>query len=105
MPNSKDCQTRPAHRTIKCLAAVIALFVATGAIASMEASTFTTQMLDGATCTIDSASTLNFAGPGTLGANVDRASTIEVTCTNSTPYSVGLAAGTYTDTIMVTVTY
>ena len=43
MSNSNDCQNRPAHRTIKCVVAVIGLFIATGAIASMNTSTFTTQ--------------------------------------------------------------
>ena len=41
MSNSHDCKTRPAHNAIKCVAIVIGLFVATGAIASMN--TFATQ--------------------------------------------------------------
>jgi hypothetical protein len=41
MSISTDCKTRPAHSAIKCVAIVIGLFVATGAIASM--STFATQ--------------------------------------------------------------
>ena len=36
MSNSSDCKTRPAHSAIKCVAIVIGLFVATGAIASMK---------------------------------------------------------------------
>ena len=53
MSNSNDCKTRPAHRAIKCMAIVVGLFVATGAIASMN--TFATQTMpydihvDGAT--------------------------------------------------------
>ena len=53
MSNLNHCQNWPAHRTIKCVAAVITLFVATGAIASMN--TFATQTtpydihVDGAT--------------------------------------------------------
>ena len=89
MSNSKDCQNRPAHRTIKGVAAVIGLFVATGAIASMNTSTLTTQTSNGGMCT----------------ANLDQSSTIEVICTDTTPYSIGLAAGTDTGTVTVTVTY
>jgi spore coat protein U domain-containing protein, fimbrial subunit CupE1/2/3/6 len=48
-----------------------------------------------ATCTINSASTLNFGNSiGVLSANVPGTSTIQVTCTNSTAYSIGLDAGT-----------
>jgi len=53
MSNSNDCKTRPARSAIKCVAVIIGLFVATGAIASMN--TFATQTppydlhVDGAT--------------------------------------------------------
>ena len=48
-----------------------------------------------ATCTINSASTLNFGNSiGVLSANVDQSSTIQVTCTNTTGYTIGLDAGT-----------
>jgi hypothetical protein len=36
MSNSNDCKTRSAHSAIKCVALVIGLLVATGAIASMN---------------------------------------------------------------------
>ena len=38
MSNSNDCKTRPVHGAIKSVAIVIALFVATGAVASMNTS-------------------------------------------------------------------
>ena len=41
-----------------------------------------------------SASTLNFGSQGVLTANVDQTSTIAVQCTNTTPYNIGLNAGT-----------
>lgn len=41
MSNSNDCKTRPAHSAMKCVAIVIGLFIATGAIASV--SPFATQ--------------------------------------------------------------
>src|SRR6185369_1088632 len=56
-----------------------------------------------ATCTINSASTLNFGNSiGVLSANVDQQSTIQVTCTNTTPYNVGLNAGTGTGATVAT---
>ena len=62
--------------------------------AATATSTFTVQVSITATCTINSASTLNFGTQGVLSANVDQTSTISVTCTNTTPYNIGLDAGT-----------
>ncbi len=47
-----------------------------------------------AQCLINSASTLNFGTQGVLSANVDQTSAIQVQCTNTTPYNIGLDAGT-----------
>src|ERR1041384_4384852 len=62
--------------------------------AASTTSTFTVQVAITATCTINSASTLDFGTQGVLAANVDQTSTIQVTCTNTTPYNIGLNAGT-----------
>jgi spore coat protein U-like protein len=56
----------------------------------------TVQVSITATCLINSASALNFGTQGVLAANVDQTSTIQVTCTNTTPYNIGLNAGTGT---------
>jgi len=45
-------------------------------------------------CVINSASTLNFGSTGVLVAAVNGTSTIQVQCTNTTPYNIGLDAGT-----------
>jgi spore coat protein U-like protein len=37
---------------------------------------------------------LNFGSQGVLVANVDNTSTLQVQCTNTTPYNIGLDAGT-----------
>jgi spore coat protein U-like protein len=77
-------------------AALAACFLIPWAGASHAASTTTTfavQATVTATCTINSASTLNFGSVGVLAANVDQSSTIQVTCTNTTPYNIGLDAG------------
>jgi spore coat protein U-like protein len=65
-------------------------------LASTTTSTFATQIAIAASCTINSASTLNFGSQGVLIANVDQTSTLQVQCTNTTPYNVGLDAGTGT---------
>ena len=65
-------------------------------LAATATSTFTTQVTIAASCTINSASTLNFGNQGVLIANVDQTSTLQVQCTNTTPYNVGLNAGTGT---------
>ena len=67
-----------------------------GSFASTTTSTFATQVTLVASCTINSASTLNFGSQGVLIANVDQTSTLQVQCTNTTPYNIGLDAGTGT---------
>src|SRR5262245_54066149 len=63
-------------------------------LAATATSSFTVSITIAATCAINSASTLNFGTQGVLTANVDQTSTIQVTCTNTTPYNIGLDAGT-----------
>jgi len=62
--------------------------------AASTTSTFAVQVAITATCTINSASTLNFGTQGVLATNVDQTSTLQVTCTNTTPYNIGLDGGT-----------
>jgi spore coat protein U-like protein len=64
-------------------------------LATTATSTFTVSITLVATCTVNSASTLNFGNSvGILNVNVDQTSTISVTCSDTTPYDVGLDAGT-----------
>jgi len=72
------------------------------ASAATTTSTFAVQMTVTATCTVNSAATLNFGTQGVLSANVDQTSTIQVTCTNTTPYNIGLNAGTGTGATVAT---
>jgi spore coat protein U domain-containing protein, fimbrial subunit CupE1/2/3/6 len=62
--------------------------------AATATTTMTVQVTITASCTINSASTLNFGTQGVLATNVDQTSTLQVTCTNTTPYNIGLNAGT-----------
>jgi spore coat protein U-like protein len=70
--------------------------------AATSTSTFSVQMTITATCTVNSAATLNFGTQGVLSTNVDQTSTVQVTCTNTTPYNVGLDAGTGTGATVAT---
>jgi spore coat protein U-like protein len=81
--------------TLKRATAIIcALLHASASFAATTTSTFTVQITITASCTITSTSTLNFGSTGVISANIDQTSTIDVQCTNTTPYDVGLNAGT-----------
>ena len=70
--------------------------------AATTSTTFAVQLTITSTCVINSASTLNFGSAGVLTANIDQTSTIQVQCTNTTPYNVGLNAGTSTGATVTT---
>jgi spore coat protein U-like protein len=55
---------------------------------------FTVQVTITASCVINSAGTLDFGSHGVLTSALPATSTIQVQCTNTTPYNVGLNAGT-----------
>jgi spore coat protein U-like protein len=80
------------RKTAACLA-ISALFSGE-ASATTTTTNMTVQMTITASCTISSASTLNFGSSGVIAANVDQTSTVQVQCTNTTPYNIGLDAGT-----------
>jgi spore coat protein U-like protein len=84
------------QRKLSVVAAVIALMSSVASShATTTTTTFTVQLTITAACTILSASTLNFSSnQGVLTANVDQTSTLQVQCTNTTPYKIGLDAGT-----------
>jgi spore coat protein U-like protein len=87
------------------MAAIAACFFIAGVESSYAATataTMTVQMTITATCLVNSASTLNFGTQGVLSANVDQTSTIQVTCTNTTPYNIGLNVGTGTGATVAT---
>ena len=78
----------------KAALAACFLLPAAGAYALTATSTFTVSVQLNATCLINSASALTFLPQGVLSTNVNQTSTIQVTCTNTTPYNIGLDAGT-----------
>ena len=78
-----------------CAAGVL-IMAGSAARAATATSTMTVQMTITATCTVNSATALNFGTQGVLSTNVDQTSTLQVTCINTTPYNIGLNAGTGT---------
>jgi len=68
-------------------------FVVSEAEAATATGSFNVQVTIASTCTVSSATTLNFGSQGVLTANVDNTSAITVTCTNTTPYNIGLDKG------------
>jgi spore coat protein U-like protein len=88
-------QSKVDYRLYVIAAAAAACFLpsATSSFAATSTATFSVQVTIVATCTINSASTLNFGSQGVFTANVDQTSTIQVQCTNTTPYNIGLDAG------------
>jgi spore coat protein U-like protein len=58
-------------------------------------ATFNVTLTLQANCTI-AANPLNFGTSGVLSTAINQQSTLSVTCTNTTPYNVGLDAGTVT---------
>ena len=62
--------------------------------ATTVTTTFQSQITIQAQCLIVSASNLDFGPQGVLAVAVPQTSTIQVQCTNTTPYTIGLDAGT-----------
>src|SRR5262249_9336857 len=81
-------------RTKLALATAAGLLLGiTSVYATTTTTTFQTRVTIAATCTIGGATTLDFGSPGLLTSNVDQTSTIQVTCTNTTPFHIGLDKG------------
>jgi spore coat protein U-like protein len=74
------------------IAAVMCGLASGAAEAATATASFTVSVTITASCAI-AASNLAFGSQGVLSADVDSTSTLSVTCTNSTPYSVGLDNG------------
>src|SRR5437667_6287065 len=92
---SSATQVRPVPaKTTLVVAALLAMLSSSAAFAGTTTSTFQVQVTVQASCTIVSSPTLDFQTQGVFAANVDRTSTLQIQCTNTTPYDIGLNAGT-----------
>jgi spore coat protein U domain-containing protein, fimbrial subunit CupE1/2/3/6 len=90
------------RKKLTLILALVSAFMGGDVHGATTTTTFTVQITITASCTIVSASTLNFGSQGVLTANVDQTSTIQVQCTNTTPYNIGLDAGTATGATVTT---
>ncbi|HEX5508836.1 MAG TPA: spore coat U domain-containing protein [Pseudolabrys sp.] len=77
-------------------------FISGDAHAATATSNFTVQLTITASCTIGSASTLDFGSQGVLTSAIDQTGTIAVQCTNTTPFNIGLDAGNGAGTTVTT---
>ena len=71
-----------------------ALWFSSDARATTATSSFSVTMTISASCTVVSAATLNFGSQGVLTTAVNQTTTLQVQCTDTTPYNIGLDAGT-----------
>ena len=76
------------------LAAALALMSTAAGYAATATSNFAVQIVISAQCLAATTSTLDFGTSGVLAANVDATNSLQVTCTNTTPYNIGFNAGT-----------
>ena len=85
-----------AHRHIAILVSIaLSMFLATGLKAATATASLTVQITIIASCTINAA-TLDFgssAGTSLLAAAIDASTTASITCTNGTPYAIGMDNG------------
>lgn len=84
----------PVKKTILLAIAAGFAILCGAAHAATTTSTFQVTLTITAQCTIVSASTLAFGSNGVISANIDQSSTLNVQCTNTTPYNIGLNVGT-----------
>jgi spore coat protein U-like protein len=78
--------------TKKIALITLALSVATLAQAATSTANFTSRIVISSACTV-SATNMDFGTQGTLANAIDTTSTINVTCTNLTPYTVAISQG------------
>ncbi len=83
------------RRALLALGVALAVLALTAppAAASTATGTFTATITIQASCQVISTNTLSFGTQGILTANTDALATFAVQCTNTTPYNVGLNAG------------
>jgi spore coat protein U-like protein len=76
------------------LGSLVAFGLVSGGVAqaATATTTFQSKIIITASCTV-TATLLDFGTTGLITANIDAASTMAVTCTNTTPYNVGIDKG------------
>lgn len=82
-----------AQGTLAGVVSAIALTVSAASAQTVTTDSFDVQITIVAECEITSTETLDFGTEGVLSADVDASATMEVTCTDATPYDIGLNEG------------
>jgi spore coat protein U-like protein len=75
------------------MAAALLCFACSSAGASTATGSFSVQVSIAATCVVTSAANLNFGTQGVLSGAANQTSSMTVTCSNTTPYNIGLDKG------------
>jgi spore coat protein U-like protein len=78
---------------LTAILAALFSFEGSDARAATATGSFSVTVTIASTCVVTSATTLNFGSQGVLATAVNQTSTITVTCTNTTPYNIGLNQG------------
>jgi spore coat protein U-like protein len=90
----KPLNVKQALRAMSFAVAAVSLaaLVAPASATTTKTATFLVSLQITADCAI-SANALNFGSSGVLAAAINQTTTLSVTCSNTTPYNVGLDAG------------
>ena len=75
------------------LAAGLGLAIVPATYAATATGTLNLSITIQASCTVVSATAINFGSMATIAANVDQTSTLTVNCSSTTPYTVSLGLG------------
>jgi spore coat protein U-like protein len=78
------------------LAAGLAMVVVPATHAATATGTLNLSITIIASCTVGAAPAINFGSVGSIPANIDQQSIFNVTCSNTTPYTVSLGLGSGT---------
>jgi len=79
---------------VKYAALAAAIVVGGQASATTVTTSFNAKITIVAACTMTTPADLDFGSTGLITANIDQTTTMNVTCTNTTPYNIGLDKGT-----------
>lgn len=71
----------------------VMIIVDVPALAATATGNFNAQIVIESECIVATTNLLDFGTTGVLSANIDQTTTFQIQCTDTTPYSVGLTAG------------
>lgn len=77
------------------LLSVASLAITSPALAATATATFNVTMTITSQCQVTNHTNLNFGSAGVLATAVDQTNTLDITCTNTTPYTIGLDVGAH----------